>query len=97
MRMFAEVQEATSEPVGDHERERMFGTRYEGLFDVFSVNSTGFKLLKAVGKASFLSGFERRGGAIVWVDPAGGMKSRERWRARSAQYYCDKSTAIATA
>lgn len=57
---------AMSEPVGDHDNERMLGTRDDGFADTDSEKRTGFNVLNTFGKASFLSGFERIG-AIVPV------------------------------
>lgn len=62
--MFADVHVAISAPVGDHDKERILGTRAEGRGVVDSVKRVGLRGLKTLGKMSFFRGLERRGGAI---------------------------------
>ncbi len=54
MRMWADVHVEIKLPVGDHESERMLGTRDDAR--AASENNTGFKGLNAVGRKSFLMG-----------------------------------------
>ena len=77
------MHDARSEPVGDQEIERILGTSTEGRVDVDSENSRGLRPLKAVGKASFLRGLERRGAMQncreerAWRESVGSKKESE--------------------
>lgn len=78
--MWAEVQVAINEPVGDHDSERMLGTSNDGFADVDSEKRTGFRVLKTFGKASFLSGFERIGAMATE------RKTADLWSGKSLSY-----------
>lgn len=65
--MCALVQVAIREPVGDHDIALILGTSWEGrlLVEGDSEKRVGLRGFRAVGRTSFLRGFERRGGAMV--------------------------------
>ena len=81
--MWAEVHVAMSDPVGDHDSERMLGTSDDGFVDVDSEKSTGLSGLKTTGNWSFFSGFGR----------AGAIFATGAWWSGSSQYYGEISIA----